>query len=338
VGEVPSILAALEIAPRCDDDSNMTQRILEPGQIEQLAAHAIPRIRLPDRAQLFARRAARLRALADTSPIGDYLQLCAVVAEAQHAALADFPAMLPSATQVEAAQAHRMPPIPAADGARAKPWRDAFATICAAVAQAPRLPAAATQLAARLRNAGRDELEVLADLVLGARGGEVDAAAAPFVMAALQVNWVALSSRFGADQVRSLDVPGLCPLCGSLPVASLVAAHAPYAGHRYLHCTLCACEWHMVRVQCSQCSASGKDIAYRSLKAIAANDTAADVSAVRAETCEHCHSYRKIFYQEKDPAVEPVADDLASIALDLLLVEEGYARASGNPLLWQPAD
>jgi FdhE protein len=32
--------------------------------------------------------------------------------------------------------------------------------------------------------------------------------------------------------------------------------------------------------------------------------------------------------------VEPVADDLASLALDLLVSEAGYHRASGNPLLW----
>jgi FdhE protein len=32
-----------------------------------------------------------------------------------------------------------------------------------------------------------------------------------------------------------------------------------------------------------------------------------------------------------------VADDLASVALDLLLAEEGYHRASGNPLLWLPS-
>ena len=28
------------------------------------------------------------------------------------------------------------------------------------------------------------------------------------------------------------------------------------------------------------------------------------------------------------------ADDLASLTLDLLVGEAGYARASGNPLLW----
>jgi len=316
----------------------MAQRILEPGQIEQLAAHAIPRIRLPDRAQLFARRAARLRSLAPESPIGDYLQLCAVVAEAQHSALADFPAVLPSVEQLEIANAHRMPPIPAAGGARATPWRDALMAICTAVADAPRLPEVAAQIATYLRAAAPDELEAQADVLLGVREGKVDAAAAPLLMAALQVNWVALSSRFAVDLVQPLDVPGLCPLCGSLPVASVVAVQSPYQGYRYLHCALCACEWHMVRVQCSQCGASGKDIAYHSPTGIAESDTAADAAAVRAETCEHCHGYRKILYQEKDPAVEPVADDLASITLDLLLAEEGYARASGNPLLWQPAD
>ena len=160
------------------------------------------------------------------------------------------------------------------------------------------------------------------------------------------VHWLAYALGEAASVLRGfalaadepLDVAGLCPLCGSLPVASLVYAQMPYQGYRYLHCALCACEWHMVRVQCSQCGAAGKDIAYHSLaSAGAADDATPDGVAVRAETCEHCHSYRKILYQEKDPEVDAVADDLASIALDLLLAEQGYARASGNPLLWQPA-
>jgi FdhE protein len=94
----------------------------------------------------------------------------------------------------------------------------------------------------------------------------------------------------------------------------------------------------MVRVLCSQCGASGKNIAYHSLEANAADKGSSEVggAAVRAETCEQCHAYRKILYQEKDTGVEPVADDVASVALDLLLSEEGYHRASGNPLLWLP--
>lgn len=317
----------------------MAQRILEPGQIETLAQRSIPRIRVPDRAALFSRRASRLRALSETSPIADYLRLCAVVAEAQHAALADFRIELPAASQIDAARTHGMPPVPAAGGARAMPWHEALVAICSAVTGQAFLPEAAKRLAARLRDTAAEELDAPADVLLGARDGVIDAATAPFLMAALQVNWAALSSRFVADTVKPLDIPGLCPLCGSLPVASLVCAHSPYQGYRYLHCALCACEWHLVRVQCSQCGAAGKDIAYQSLGGASEADDAATAAAaaVRAETCENCRSYRKILYQEKDPGVEPVADDLASIALDLLLAGAGYARASGNPLLWQPA-
>jgi FdhE protein len=99
----------------------------------------------------------------------------------------------------------------------------------------------------------------------------------------------------------------------------------------------------MVRVLCSQCGASGKSIAYHSLEANTIEADAAGKTsnegggaAVRAETCEQCRTYRKILYQEKDTGVEPVADDVASVALDLLLGDEGYHRASGNPLLWLP--
>ncbi|MET0226457.1 MAG: formate dehydrogenase accessory protein FdhE, partial [Dokdonella sp.] len=56
------------------------------------------------------------------------------------------------------------------------------------------------------------------------------------------------------------------------------------------------------------------------------------------ESCDVCHSYRKIVYQEKDPKVEPLADDLATLSLDLLLGESGYHRASGHPLLWQAVE
>ncbi len=90
------------------------------------------------------------------------------------------------------------------------------------------------------------------------------------------------------------------------------------------------------RVQCSRCGAAGKDIAYQSLVGADAGDDAgaAKEAAVRAETCEHCHGYLKILYLEKDPHAEPVADDLGTLALDLLLDERGYERISRNPLLW----
>lgn len=303
------------------------QRILEPGQIEALAESAVPRIRLPDRAQVFELRAKRLRELAEGHAIGDYLRLMAVLADAQHAALATMDVSVPDAEQRRLAHAHGMPVAPAASWERDPRWRELPTRLCAAVAATAGLPPGVRDLCERLRQWTDDQFEAQADALLGARTDGVDAAAAPFVMGALQVYWVALASSLASGQVDELGARGVCPVCGTLPVASVVHADRRSQGYRYLHCALCATEWHMVRVTCSQCE-STKGISYQSI--------AGAPDAVRAECCDGCRTYRKILYQEKDAGVEPVADDLASLALDLLLTEAGYHRGSGNPLLWQP--
>jgi FdhE protein len=316
----------------------MAQRILGPGQIETLAQASIPRIRLPDRESVFAQRAARLRKLAPSSALGDYLQFLAVLVEAQQAALAHVSVAMPAAAHIGSAGEHGMPPIPAATWPRAGQWRETLEILCAALGAHAGFPAGVSDSISTIRRSTPEWLEAQAASILEARSDAVDIPVAPLVMAALQVHWVALAARFAADEVKALDVPGVCPLCGTLPVASMVCALPPYQGYRYLHCALCATEWHMVRVQCSQCGAVGKNIAYHSVEDAAADKIPSEegAAAVRAETCEQCHTYRKILYQEKDTGVEPVADDVASIALDLLLGEAGYHRASGNPLLWLP--
>jgi FdhE protein len=316
----------------------MAQRILEPGQIETLAQASIPRIRLPDREIVFARRAARLHALAANSALGDYLRFLAVLVEAQQAALALVSVRMPTATHIGGSGEHGMPPIHAATWPRAEQWRETLEFLCAAVAAHAGFPTGVSDSISTIRRATPAWLEAQATSILDARNDTIDLSVAPLIMAALQVHWIALAARFVAGDVKALDVPGVCPLCGTLPVASMVCALPPYQGYRYLHCALCATEWHMVRVLCSQCGASGKDIAYHSVEDGAAGKGSSEQggAAVRAETCEHCHAYRKILYQEKDTGVEPVADDVASVTLDLLLGEGGYHRASGNPLLWLP--
>jgi FdhE protein len=54
---------------------------------------------------------------------------------------------------------------------------------------------------------------------------------------------------------------------------------------------------------------------------------------VKAETCGSCRGYVKILHQHKDPALDPVADDVASLGLDVLLRETGYRRGAVNPFL-----
>src|ERR1700687_2446538 len=112
----------------------MVQRILEPGQIETLAQRSIPRIRLPVRTQLFARRAARLRQLAPDVAIGNYLQFIAAVADAQHKALTCFAEVVPDKVHLDNAAEHRMPPIHATSWARPPQWRAVLGGICAEIA------------------------------------------------------------------------------------------------------------------------------------------------------------------------------------------------------------
>jgi FdhE protein len=312
------------------------QRILDPAQIEGLAERSIPRVRLSDPASLFAQRARRLRALSENHALGDYLRLMAAVADGQQAQLDSLRTALASeqfaqnlGQQMELARAHRMPLLQAAGWPRQARWRTILNELCASVAKMPGFPTGVRSVCERIAAASQTEIDAQADSLIAARTDGVDAQAAPFVMAALQVYWAAMASTLRANDVAQLDVPTVCPVCGSLPVSSVVRSDKRSPGYRYLQCGLCATEWHMVRITCSHCLTT-EGITYHSIEG--------GSEAIRAESCGKCHTYRKIFYQEKDADVEAVADDLASIALDLLMTEEGFHRASGNPLLWQKTE
>jgi FdhE protein len=288
---------------------------------------------LPDPASLFARRGQRLRTLAEGHSLGDYLRLMAAVADGQQVALDALRAALVAeqfaqqlGRQIELAHEHRMPLLQAAGWPRQERWRAILNELCTSIAGAPGFPAGVRSVCERIAAHPAAEIEAQADLLITARTSGVDAQAAPFVMAALQVYWTAMAASLQTSDVRQIDVPGVCPTCGTLPVSSIVRSDKRSQGYRYLHCGLCATEWHMVRITCSQCLTT-EGIVYHSIEGGSA--------AVRAESCGQCHTYRKILYQEKDPEVEPVADDLASLTLDLLMTEEGLHRGSGNPLLWQ---
>ncbi|WP_185732182.1 formate dehydrogenase accessory protein FdhE [Burkholderia sp. Bp8963] len=303
----------------------MTQRILEPNDIAALDHSAIPRFRLPERATVFSARAARLRQLADLNPIGGYLRLMAVVADAQHTLLQECNAQMPSKDAIARAQQHSMPLVPALSGERDPQWRDVLHDLLDRVERAGLVNPSLAKLLDRMRLMAPAELDAQADAILALRFAEIDPAIAPFLMAALQVAWTDLASRTLPADVPFLDQPGLCPVCGTHPVASVVRVGGAFQGYRFLQCGLCTTEWHMVRTKCSNCD-STKGIAYHGIEG--------GSEAVKAESCDECKTYRKIGYQEKDYDFEPLADDLASLTLDLLMNEAGYRRSSPNPLLW----
>lgn len=283
-----------------------------------------PALVRPGITSLFGDRAARFERLAAGHPAGDWLAFLARLTRVQHDLLQRHPVVpLPDAAALEQARRHAMPPLPANAWQRDPVWQRHLAILAdrLMVDVPPVLQPTLTALA----SAEAAELDRLADSVLRAEYDPADAARLPFVAAALQVYWTWMAAQPALADLQRLDVPGLCPCCGSLPVASVVHT-GQYTGARYLHCSLCNTEWNLVRVQCSTCNQSEK-VSYRVLE-----DENGQHDGVRVEVCDDCHSYLKVVHRDKEATADPVADDLATLALDILVDEAGYLRAGPNPL------
>ena len=309
------------------------QRILQPGDIEALDRTQLPRIRLPQPASLFADRAARLAQKAEGNPIGDYLRFLARLVRAQQQAAGTVQTAAPDPALIAQAQEHSMALLPAAQHIDPA-WQGVLDQLLAALDGAPELPEALRPTLARLRALSGEERDALARrALLGLLGDSADLAAAPIVMAALQVVFADRASRLQESDIPYTDPATICPVCGTAPVASVLRIGGREAGLRYLHCGVCCTEWHMVRVKCTHCE-STKGVRYQGMQSEGSDqkDGPKD-EVVLAETCDQCHTYRKIANQEKDPLAEPLADDLATLLLDLLMGETPFARASMNPLL-----
>ena len=299
----------------------MSTPILEPGQIEA-AAGEIPELRLPP-ADLFRSRAQRLSQLADGHTLGDYLKFVAVLADAQQAELDGHPAIpLPDAQLLSNCRAHEMPPLSPAGWPRHVHLHEVARRLADGLYDAA--PLAGRESLFHFLESKKQWLDAQADSLLARRMADLDLATAPIIGAALQVQWTYLARKLDPHQVMRPEHPSLCPVCGTHPVASVVRIGGAENGLRYLHCALCETEWHMVRSRCSNCD-SIKGISYFSLQG------GADI--VRAEACPECRTYLKIVHQDKDPHVDPVADDLASMTLDLLMGEEAYAKSGINYMM-----
>ncbi len=214
-----------------------------------------------------------------------------------------------------------MPPLAVATWSRDPIWQLVARELASRLLDraGAELPEAAKALLKKIVDAQPAWLEKQATEILNGLDVELDRGAAPFIAAALQVYWTSMVSRLGLSAFVRLEHQSVCPCCGSRPVASVVRLGSP-SGHRYLHCSLCAAEWHLVRIKCSQCDTT-EGIEYLHV--------AEKYPAARAECCSSCRSYLKIFYQDKDQDVEPIADDLGTMALDLMMSATTDKQRSG---------
>ena len=272
---------------------------------------------LPDPATLFARRADRLDALAVDHPMGDWLRFMAQLARAQHAAVAALQAAIPVAV-IEG-----RPPLDLDTHSRHPDWREGLGILLREMDN-PALPDQAHAVTQRLVACGMAAHETLADAYLRGDVRQEQTGEAMYVAAALAVYFARHAAALSVADVHLLPQRGRCPVCGSAPVAGVITAAGNAPGVRYLHCGHCATAWNHVRAMCITCGGS---------RSLALQEIEGGDGAVQAETCDECHSYAKMLYQAKDMAVEPMADDLASLGLDMLVGEAGYQRHAPNPLV-----
>jgi FdhE protein len=303
---------------------NTETRILEIGQIEAPAGE-IRFVFLPDR-DLFSRRAERLRHLSHVHPLGDYLNFLALLAEAQQDVLSQYPTLsLPDTDAQEICREHGMPLLAARSWTRNPAWRDGLTFILQKMREAD-LPPAAGETVSGLMQAGETRLDEMADKILAGDLDDIFPQELPFVAAALQIYWVQMASVLGEDTFDRLEQGGVCPVCGSYPSIGIVRSGGAEQGLRYLCCSLCASEWNMVRIKCSSCE-STHGINHYALEG--------SNGAVKAESCDNCNFYLKLLSLEKDRQMDAMADDLATLALEMLMDKEGKTRGGPN-LFYHP--
>ena len=300
----------------------MSEDTPDPTVIGDVAAP--PFARLPDPHQIFIDRALRLRALAGGSEIGPYLRFLSDLAELQYRIQDDLPEpALPDGTALARAQTHGMPPLDRTGFTPDAAFAATFDRFTGAAAEIAMPPAAAEALQ-RVRAASRAQGEGMVRAVLAGAIPADALAEHVYVAAVLQIHFVRLAARLDAAALGPVG-DGACPCCGGPPVSTMVVGWRGMAGTRFCACSLCGTYWHQVRIKCVLCGGT-KGIGYQEVEGGA--------GTVKAETCDSCHRYVKVLYQVKQSDLEPVADDAASLGLDLLMQQQDeYERGGFNPFL-----
>ena len=284
---------------------------------------------LPEPVALFQARARRFAFLAGSSELGPYLDFLARLSRLQARLAATLPPVTPvAAERIAVAAQSGMPPIDR-PALAADPGLGGDAGLAAALdaltAAAAGLdkPEAARAALEAVRATDDDDRRGLLANVLADRIPEDSAAPHLFAAAAVQLHLARLAATLDAAALQPVHV-GLCPACGGRPVTSSVMATQGIENVRYAACACCATRWNEVRVKCL-CCGSTRGISYRSVETTEAT--------VKAETCTECDAWVKIFYMARNPSLDPVADDVGSLGLDILMKDTRFRRGGFNPYL-----
>ncbi len=272
---------------------------------------------------LFQERAKRFAFLAETSELKPYLEFLAALTRLQARLVVQLPPVPPlPAARLAQARVAKMPPIDRAALADDPAMHDTLAALVEGAAELA-MPDPARLALDALRVADRADRSWLLGNILSDTIPEDSVAPHLFAAAAVQVHLARLAGTLAVGDLVPVGT-GLCPACGGRPVTSSVRGEQGVENVRYAACACCATRWNEVRVKCL-CCGSTRGITYRSAETHDAS--------VKAECCAECGAWVKILYQMKNPTLDPVADDVGSLGLDMLMKETRFRRAGFNPYL-----
>lgn len=282
-----------------------------------------PFVKLPDPARLFADRAARFRALATGHQLEAYLRLLAGISQAQSDIQQGLPEPeMPDAATMARAAEHKFPPLDRSAFNADKAFDETFERLLTSAALLD-MPREARSALERVQAADRDARSMMQHNVLADAIPFEALAEHVFVAAALQVHFVRLASKLDEKSLTDLG-HGICPSCGGAPSSTMIVGWTGADGTRFCSCSLCGTFWNYIRVQCTLCG-SNKKMQYQEVEGYEGQ--------IKAEICEDCRGYVKMLYQQKNRDLDPVADDVATLGLDILVQELGFRRGGVNPFL-----
>ena len=278
---------------------------------------------LPEPVKLFQARARRFAFLAESNELAPYLRLLAELSRLQARLVATLPPVQPlSPERLAKAVDGAMPPIDRA-GLATDMVLDAALHALLEGATEIGMPDEARQALDAVRAADAEQRQWLLANILDDEVPADSAAPHLFAAAAVQVHLARLAATLDAEALVPVSA-GVCPSCGGRPVTSSVMGTQGIENIRYATCAGCATRWNEVRVKCL-CCGSNKAVTYRSVGTTDAT--------VKAEACRECNRWVKILYQAKNESLDPVADDVGSLGLDILMRDTEFSRGGFNPFL-----
>lgn len=281
-----------------------------------------PFAQLPDIHKIFEKRHLRFEKLAKTSPIKDYVEFLKFFTKAQQDVADNFRNANFPTIDTERAHSFKMPPIERSALIHLPLFKEVMRSFLERLNKAPLQTGSRMALENTLTN--ENNWSLWASHIIEQKIPDDTIAQHIFVTGALQIILTLATQKLDTKKLQAFE-HNLCPACGGTHSASMIVGWPSAEGARFCSCLYCGTLWHYVRIKCTFCVQT-KGIGYKEIEG--------GPGSILAETCDECGDYCKQMNHQKDSSFDVFADDIGSIALDMLMKNNNsFKRGAFNPFL-----